>query len=642
MMTTRNRFLSVAGLLAFAFAASPGAAAAQSAAPPAGGAALDEVLIATAGAVVVTTALLVLGIGHRSGKLGALGWGAAIGRRLTGLPGWASLPIGLATGSLLLAVFGMYWDISLHIDQGRDEGPLANAAHYFILAGLFGIFSAGFIAMVLPLDRPSRTAIRITRRWHAPLGGVLICACGAFSLLGFPLDDMWHRIFGQDVTLWGPTHLMLIGGASMTLIGIAVLFVEGSRAAAAEGRPLREPSWVRRARLIALTGGFLLGLSTFQGEFDFGVPQFRLVFAPMLVMLAAGGALVAARLWLGRGAALGAVAFFLAIRGLLALLIGPVLGESTPYFPLYVVEALAVELVALRIVRDRPLAFGLATGVAIGTFGLAAEWGWSHLFMPIPWPAELLPEGALLGFSMAIAGAVIGAWIGARLSADSIPRTRLLRVGGAVAAIAVAGMIGFATYKPADDGVSARVALEQIEGGPDRTVSATVTFSPRDAAADAEWLTMTAWQGGGLIVDRLEPIGPGTYRTTEPIPVHGDWKSTIRLHAGNSLTGVPVYLPDDPAIPAEEVPAPPTFTREFVADHEILQREQQPAAPAVTAIAYGIVLAIAVGLLVLLAWGLHRLALAAPGGHGPEHTGRPETRPKPRRRRAPTTATATR
>ena len=42
---------------------------------------------------------------------------------------------------------------------------------------------------------------------------LLLTACGAFSLIGFPLDDVWHRLFGQDVTLWGPTHLMLIGGA---------------------------------------------------------------------------------------------------------------------------------------------------------------------------------------------------------------------------------------------------------------------------------------------------------------------------------------------------------------------------------------------------------------------------------------------
>ena len=128
----------------------------------------------------------------------------------------------------------MLWDISLHIAQGRDEGPLANAAHYFILAGLFGVFASGFLSMCLPLEKPSRVAVRITDDWYAPLGGVLIAPCGAFSLIGFPLDDVWHRLFGQDVTLWGPTHLMLIGGAAMTLVGLAVLLVE---AGARHARP---------------------------------------------------------------------------------------------------------------------------------------------------------------------------------------------------------------------------------------------------------------------------------------------------------------------------------------------------------------------------------------------------------------------
>ena len=52
-------------------------------------------------------------------------------------------------------------------------------------------------------------------------------AASAFALIGFPLDDVWHRIFGQDVTLWGPTHLMLIGGAGLTLIGSSILIIEG-------------------------------------------------------------------------------------------------------------------------------------------------------------------------------------------------------------------------------------------------------------------------------------------------------------------------------------------------------------------------------------------------------------------------------
>ena len=46
----------------------------------------------------------------------------------------------------------MYWDISLHIDVGRDAGPLTNPAHYLILGGLFGIFGAGCIAMFLPRE----------------------------------------------------------------------------------------------------------------------------------------------------------------------------------------------------------------------------------------------------------------------------------------------------------------------------------------------------------------------------------------------------------------------------------------------------------------------------------------------------------
>ena len=29
-----------------------------------------------------------------------------------------------------------------------------------------------------------------------------MAGCGMYALIGFPLDDVWHRIFGQDVTLW--------------------------------------------------------------------------------------------------------------------------------------------------------------------------------------------------------------------------------------------------------------------------------------------------------------------------------------------------------------------------------------------------------------------------------------------------------
>jgi hypothetical protein len=577
------------------------------AAKPAGGAALDQVAIASVAAVLVTVVLMWLGLGHRSGKVALLGRLGKFSQRVSGLPAWAAIPAGIIIVSLITALFGMLWDISLHIAQGRDEGPLANAAHYFILAGLFGVFASGFLSMCLPREKPSRVAVHITDDWYAPLGGVLIAAAGAFSLVGFPLDDVWHRLFGQDVTLWGPTHLMLIGGAAMTLVGLAVLLVEAGAANQAAGRRGELP-WARFMRRISLPGAFLLGLSTFQAEFDFGVPQFRMIFAPMLVMLAAGVALVAARIWLGRGAALGAALFFLAMRGLMTLLVGPVLGEPTPHFPLYLVEAILVELIALRV--RRPLPFALTAGAAIGTVGLAAEWAWTHIWSPLPWPAALAPEGIVLGFAMALAGACVGAWLGGRLSQD---RTPSLRPAGVVAASAIFAMTAYGLISTGDHGVRATVTLNAAG-------EATVHVDPPAGADDANWLTATAWQGGGLVVDRLERTAPGVYRGTQPLPLDGDWKTMIRLHQGNALTALPVYLPADPAIPVAGVPARPQVERAFANEQKLLQRERKTAAGWLWGTAYGIVLLIALGFLASLAWGVHRVSVLGNEPRSPRFT----------------------
>src|SRR5919199_1348307 len=120
------------------------------AAKPAGGAATRGGIGATARALIATTVLFTLAIGHRSGRFAVLTRLSERASRLSGLPPWAALPADILTVALLVAVFGMYWDISLHIDNGRDPGPLANPAHYFILVGLFLVFSSGVLAVTLP------------------------------------------------------------------------------------------------------------------------------------------------------------------------------------------------------------------------------------------------------------------------------------------------------------------------------------------------------------------------------------------------------------------------------------------------------------------------------------------------------------
>ena len=42
-------------------------------------------------------------------------------------------------------------------------------------------------------------------------------------------------------------------------------------------------------------------------------------------------------------------------------------------------------------------------------------------------------------------------------------------------------------------------------------------------------------------------------KSTKPLPVHGTWKTLIRLQRDNYVAGLPVYLPEDSAIPAPAV-----------------------------------------------------------------------------------------
>ena len=132
----RGRIIA-AGSVVLGALMSAGPAFAQSTGQePAGGAAIGEAIGATAGALVATALVVLLITGHRNGRIGVLNTLRHAGRSATPAcrPG-RRVPSILLGVSLLVAVLGMYWDISLHIDNGRDAGPLANPAHYLILVG---------------------------------------------------------------------------------------------------------------------------------------------------------------------------------------------------------------------------------------------------------------------------------------------------------------------------------------------------------------------------------------------------------------------------------------------------------------------------------------------------------------------------
>ncbi|MDT5321491.1 MAG: hypothetical protein QOD88_4013, partial [Mycobacterium sp.] len=481
--------------------------------PPARGAGLNQVIGLSIAALVILSVMLWVGYGHRTHRVTWLNTIAEWMGQKFNRPPWVAMPVAVFTTSIICALFGFIWDVSWHIGNGRDPGPLANPAHYFIIIGLFGIFLAGMLAIVIPFDKPGPAAVRITRNWYAPVGGVLMAGCGLYALTGFPLDDIWHRIFGQDVTLWGPTHLMMIGGANFSLFATLLLEYESRRALPGDAPPDRP--FVKGMRYLSL-GGLFIGMSVYQIEFDFGVPQFRLVFQPMLIAAAAAIGTIVARVTMGRGAAIIAALFAVALRGLVALIVGPILGAPINWFPLYLGPAVVVELLALTPLFRRPILFGAVAGLGVGTAGLWLESLWIGAVYHYPWPTPLWGEALATATPVAVLAGVCAAMFGMVLTNQRLPGRAIGITAVALTVLVIGGTVanGLHIRVPSKD--TATVKLADLQSPPgQRMVSADVQINPPDLVSDhPDWLTILSWQGKmqndrGLQIDRLKKVGPG-------------------------------------------------------------------------------------------------------------------------------------
>ncbi len=152
---------------------------------------------------------------------------------------------------------------------------------------------------------------------------------------------------------------------------------------------------------------------------------------------------------------------------------------------------------------------------------------------------------------------------------------------GSVLVIAAATANGLYATVPKD--ASAAMTLTNVGTEAEPEVMAKVTIEPADLIdADPAWVQITAWQGGGpgVVTDRLTRTGDNTWESTKPVPVGGTWKTLLRVQDGRMLAGVPIFLPADEALDAKEIPASASFTRDFVPEIEILQRERKFDAPA--------------------------------------------------------------
>ncbi len=139
---------------------------------------------------------------------------------------------GAALVGLLAFVFGTSWDIQWHTFIGRDRVLIP--PHLLLLGAitLCGVAALGAIAVESVWARRDPAAGRL----GTPFAGSFSACAGAYVLgfgalaagVGFPLDVYWHALYGVDVSVWAPFHVLIITSMCVAALGVVHLLLSGA------------------------------------------------------------------------------------------------------------------------------------------------------------------------------------------------------------------------------------------------------------------------------------------------------------------------------------------------------------------------------------------------------------------------------
>jgi hypothetical protein len=347
----------------------------------------------------------------------------------------------------LVGAWGLTWDIQWHLQIGRDSFWIP--PHLMMYSGVTAAFVVAFGVLALETwrargGRPRPGTIRVaglvgTRGIHLAAWGV------ALVILAAPIDDLWHRLFGIDITLWSPPHLLALVGSVVNTLGTLAIALEihnarsrvrwvvlllGTALLYGGARVALEPAWLTAYNhgsvlfhTFAMLGALVLPLAL--------VPGARLLgqrWAPLAVVAVALAISIAGEQIAQAGFAIvqpvsviadeiakdpnSAIAQAAAIRAKSR-------GASAPFWMRLLLPLATAAMLTLVDVRRRPGAAGAAYGVA-----LVAIYGW--WISGSPAFAPLVPSAAETAAAMAVAAVagVIGVAVGRRIAEALEPRTR--------------------------------------------------------------------------------------------------------------------------------------------------------------------------------------------------------------------------
>ena len=200
---------------------------------------------------------------------------------------------------LLQGQLGAVWDREWHFYVGRDQ--FWTPPHTLIYSCVTG---AGLIALAIVLIDTVRyvkgmagvddtSTVPIFKIFHAPLGFVIAGFGALQALVAAPLDNYWHNLYGIDVALWAPFHMMGVTGAMVGNLGMVYIFASEAAIEREAGYPYRRflgLTWLEWGTLLILAGMINF---TLIGFLQFPIATFGLLHIPTYALpIAACGAVV--------------------------------------------------------------------------------------------------------------------------------------------------------------------------------------------------------------------------------------------------------------------------------------------------------------------------------------------------------------
>jgi hypothetical protein len=179
----------------------------------------------------------------------------------------ATLRLVLGMTALLGAITfleGASWDIQWHSYIGRDRTLIA--PHLMMLSGVTLSGISGLLAVLIESwwarrDKTvAQSSLRFAEIFSGPLGAYVVGFTALTAAIAFPLDAYWHSLYGIDVAIWAPFHIMFVVSMGMVALGAAYMLISSAHLAASIGAP---GTGTRRAATLGAVLAFATVMSLF-------------------------------------------------------------------------------------------------------------------------------------------------------------------------------------------------------------------------------------------------------------------------------------------------------------------------------------------------------------------------------------------